>query len=62
MIGAHLTCNEWIKERAARIAFLGLAAPEDVREDWIKLQIEATLHQALRHGRSGLGDDDLIVP
>ena len=32
------------------------------REGYLRVQIEAAIQQALRHGRSGRGDDDPVSP
>lgn len=45
-----------------KIVVLGLSAPEEHREDYLRVQIEAAIHKALRHGRSGRSDDDPVVP
>ncbi|MBC9032144.1 hypothetical protein IAG41_07055 [Sphingomonas sp. JC676] len=61
MSGEHWTYNEWATNTVEKIVVMGLAAPEEHRADWLRLQIGSAIEQALRHGRSGLGDDDPVV-
>lgn len=49
--------NEWIEFEADRIASNGIAAPEEHRADYIKVQIVAALYKAFAHGRDGLSTD-----
>ncbi len=61
MSGEHWTYSEWATNTVEKIVVMGLAAPEEHRADWLRLQISLAIEQALRHGRSGLGDDDPVV-
>lgn len=72
----YFTYNEWEKwavDKIANIAFgrlrrvdavTGELSPIDQqdREDYLRVQIEAVIRQALRHGRSGRGNDDPVEP
>ena len=63
MSDAHYwTYSEWLKHTVDKIVTLGLSAPEDAREDYLRVQVEAAIQQSLRHGRSGRSDDDPISP
>jgi hypothetical protein len=57
----HWTYEQWADKTAEKIAVMGLLAPEERREEWIRLQIGLALRKALRHGRSGRGDGDPVV-
>lgn len=65
--------ERWAVEKIANIAFgnlesvnvsTGRSQPVDPkhREAYLRVQIEAVVRQALRHGRSGRGDDDPVCP
>ena len=60
--GHYWTYREWLKHTVDKIAKLGLIAPEHVREDYLRVQIEAAILKSLRHGRSGRSDDDPVAP
>ncbi len=55
MSGEHWTYNEWAESTVEKIVVRGLAAPEEHRADWLRLQIGLAIKHALRHGRSGCG-------
>jgi hypothetical protein len=55
------TFSEWLTETVNKIVMLGLSAPEEHRKEYLRVQIEAAIQQALRHGRSGRADDDPVV-
>ena len=61
MTGEHWTYNEWAANTVEKIVVMGLALSEEHRADWLRLQIGLAIEHALRHGRSGLGDDDPVV-
>lgn len=54
--------SEWMKFEAARIVSMGLAASEEHRVDYMRLQIEGALHKAFAHGRDGFTDADAPRP
>jgi len=65
--------ERWAVDKIANIAFgdlkrvnisTGHSQPIDKedREDYLRVQIEAVVRQALRHGRSGRGDNDPVCP
>jgi len=62
MNDGHWTYDQWATHTIEKIVTMGLMLPEEHRADWLRLQIDLGLKQALRHGRSGRGDQDLIVP
>lgn len=61
MTDQHWTYEQWAENTVEKIVSTGLALPEEHRADWLRLQIGLAIGQALRHGRSGRDDDDLIV-
>jgi len=61
MTDGYWTFNEWTRHTVEKIVTLGLAASEDDKADYLRVQIKAAIQQALRHGRSGLGDDDPVA-
>jgi hypothetical protein len=59
----YWTYREWLKHTVNKIVKLGLAVPDPKeREGYLRVQIEAAIGQSLRHGRSGRGDDDPVIP
>jgi hypothetical protein len=50
--------REWIDFEAERIVRMGMLAPADHREDYMKVQIQAALRKAFAHGRDGLAEAD----
>jgi hypothetical protein len=58
----HWTFNEWVEATVHKIATMGVAAPEEHRADYLNVQIRSAILQALRHGRSGRGDDEPVEP
>ena len=50
--------SEWVTFEARRIVSLGLAAPEEHRADFMRIQIEAALRKAFAHARDGLTETD----
>jgi hypothetical protein len=57
----HWTYQQWEDATVEKIATLGAAAPEEHRADYLRVQVRAAIRQALRHGRSGLTDDEPAV-
>jgi hypothetical protein len=57
----YWTYAEWLEQTVEKIAVLGSAAPAEHREDWLRVQVRAALGQALRHGRSGRGDEEPVA-
>jgi hypothetical protein len=57
----YWTYSEWLKHTVDKIVTLGLSAPAEHREDYLRVQIEAAIRQSLRHGRSGRSDDDPVM-
>ena len=65
--------EQWAVDKITNIAFgsftsvdstTGSSQPIDAktREDYLRVQIEAVVRQALRHGRSGRSDNDPVCP
>ncbi|MDH2386150.1 hypothetical protein [Bradyrhizobium sp. CER78] len=50
--------GEWIDVEADRIVRMGLLAPAEHREDYMKVQIQAALRKAFAHGRDRLTETD----
>lgn len=50
--------SEWINFEAGRIVSFVLAAPEENRAGYMRIQIEAALRKAFAHGRDGLTETD----
>ena len=65
-VSGYFTYREWEKctvDKIAAIASGRMALiDESHREGYLRVQIESMIRQALRHGRSGRGDDDPITP
>ena len=59
--GRHLTYSEWLDYTVNKIVTLGLSAPEQDRDAYLRVQIKAAILQSLAHGRSGSSDDDPVV-
>jgi hypothetical protein len=60
----HFTYAEWENwavDKIANAAFRWEMNDETARESYVRIQVQAMLRQALRHGRSGLGNNDLVV-
>lgn len=57
----HWTYSEWLENTVEKIVRTGLSAPEDVRADYLRVQIRGALLQSLEHGRSGRSNDDPVV-
>ena len=56
----ELTFAMWLEHRADRLVELGLAAPDDVRADYMRAQARSLARDAVRFARAGLADDDLM--
>ena len=57
----YWTFSEWLAETVNKIVALGLSAPEEDRADYLRVQIEAAIRQAFRHGQSGRSENDPIA-
>ena len=57
----HWSYTEWEDVTVAKIVRRGLSVPDDVRADYLTVQIRLAIKQALRHGRSGRSDDDPVT-
>jgi hypothetical protein len=61
----YFTYAEWEQfavDKITGIAFhWKLNTDEEGRESYLRIQARAMLRQALRHGRSGRGDDDPVA-
>jgi len=58
----HFTFNEWLAWTVDKIATRTLKhTPPEHHDGYLRVQLEAAIKQALRHGRSGRSDDDPIV-
>ena len=60
--GHYWTYREWVKHTVGKIVQLAPGVPDEFREDYLRVQIEAAISQSLRHGRSGRADDDPVMP
>ena len=60
--GHYWTYREWLRNTVDKIVRLGLSVPDQAREDYLRVQIEAAILKSLRHGRSGRSDDDPVTP
>jgi hypothetical protein len=59
----YWTYSEWFKHTIDKIVTLALKhTPEEHRDAYLRVQIEAAIRQSLRHGRSGRSDDDPVTP
>jgi hypothetical protein len=58
----YFTFSEWLTATVNKIATIAPSVPEEHREDYLRVQIEQAIKQALRHGRSGRSDDDPVTP
>lgn len=67
-IGSQMTdphywsSREWLAATVDKIVTLGLSAPEEHRDAYLRVQIEEAIFGAVRHGRSGRSDDDPVIP
>jgi hypothetical protein len=61
MSGEHWNFEEWENATVDRIVGMVLEAPEEHRADYLRVQIRLAIRHALRHGRSGRADHDLVV-
>ena len=57
----HWTYLQWEDATVEKVAALGAATPEQHRADYLRVQVRSAIRQALRHGRSGRGDDEAVV-
>ncbi|NMN89130.1 MULTISPECIES: hypothetical protein [unclassified Novosphingobium] len=57
----HWTYQEWEDATVEKIATLGAVAPDEHRVDYLRVQVRSAIRQALRHGRSGLDDNEAVV-
>jgi hypothetical protein len=62
MTSEYWTYKEWEHNTVEKIVTMGLAVPQEDRADYLRVQISQAIKQALRHGRSGRADDDLVTP
>lgn len=62
MNGDYWTYAEWQVHTIDKIVKIGLSAPEEDREDYLRCQIEEAVRQALRHGQAGLSENDPVCP
>jgi hypothetical protein len=59
----YLTYRQWIDATVNKTVELGLKLTSKEDQDgWFRVQIEAAIRQACRHGRSGRSDDDPVQP
>ena len=62
----YFTYREWEKWAVDKITAIGTGRmkliDEKYREGYLRIQVESMIRQALRHGRSGRGDDDPVSP
>ena len=58
----YWTFSEWVDGTVHKIATGDAVVSEEHRADYLKVQIRSAIMQALRHGRSGRGDDDPVEP
>lgn len=59
----YLTYRQWVDATVNKIVGAGLKiAREEDRDGWFRVQIEAAIRQACRHGRSGRSDDEPVQP
>lgn len=49
-------------DKIAGIAFHYKLTEESTREDYLRVQTLSMIRKALRHGRSGRGNDDPVCP
>jgi len=74
-VNGHFTYNEWQQWAVDKITSLSIGrlsivnqsghskpVDEKTRREYLEVQIVSMLQQALRHGRSGRGDDDPVTP
>lgn len=62
MDGNYWTYAEWEVNTIDKIVKVGLSAPEEHREDYLRCQIKAAVRQARRHGQAGLSESDPVNP
>jgi len=60
--GSMLTFAQWLQHRADRLAELGLAAPEEDRADYMRVQARSLARDTVLFARRGLADDDPMPP
>jgi hypothetical protein len=58
----YWTYSEWLRHTIDKIVVLGLSAPEEHREDYLRVQIELAIRKSFRHGQSGRSEDDPVTP
>jgi hypothetical protein len=59
----YFTFREWLAWTVDKIATRTLKhTPAEHQEMYLRVQVEAAIKQALRHGRSGRSDDDPVAP
>jgi hypothetical protein len=54
----NISFAEWRKRRVDRFVELALATPEEHREEYMRVQANSLVRDALRFSRAGLRDDD----
>ena len=59
--GQHWTYAEWIKHTVDKIVKMGLAAPQEHRADYLRVQIESALRKSFRRGQSGRSENDPVA-
>jgi hypothetical protein len=62
MSDEHWTFDECVKHTAEKIASAAVTvASAENRQSYIRIQVEAAMNKALRHGRSGRANNDPVV-
>jgi len=61
MNDGYWTYSEWAHHTVEKIVSMGLAAPEEHRADYLRVQIALAIDKALRHGRSGRADHEPVT-
>ncbi len=60
--GRDFTFAQWRAHRVERFVYLALAAPEEHRADYMRVQAKSLADDALKFSRAGFQDDDLMPP
>jgi hypothetical protein len=61
MSDEYWTYNEWVEATVRKIVGVNVTLEPQDQVGWLDVQIRAAISKSLRHGRSGLSDDDPVT-
>ena len=62
MTDGYWSYREWVEQTVRKIAEQAQHVSAEDLSDWLNVQVRLVIAQAHRHGQSGRGDDDPVMP